>query len=127
MIIPSGAKEPRGAMAFIKFWSGLTDPNTAAEFITWGGWLPMTKSVANSKTYQEYIHNFPGFKQFVDLMPSTRFQPLPPLPIQMFIQDKITRYEDLALRGSVTPKEACQKLEQDVNHELTRRKELGYD
>lgn len=127
MIVPAGAKEPKGAMAFIKFWSGLTDPEASAEFCTWGGWLPMTKSVGNSQNYQAYIRKFPEFKQFLDMMPSTKFQPLPPLPIQMFIQDKVTRYQDQALRGTLTAKEACQNLEKDVQHELNRRKELGYE
>lgn len=127
MIIPSGAKEPQGAMAFIKFWSGITDPEVAADFITWGGWLPMTKSVGNSKTYQAYIKKFPEFGQFLNQMPSTKFQPMPPVAIQMFVQDKINQCQDLAIRGTLTPKQACERLESEVAHELIRRKELGYE
>ena len=125
MIIPAGAKEPKGAMEFIKFWSGFKDPEVGAEFITWGGWLPMTKPVAESKTYQTYLRRYPEFKKFVDLMPSKQFQPLPPVTVEMFISDKINQCQDLALRGSVTPEEAVNRLEKDVKDEIARRAALG--
>jgi len=125
MIIPSGAKEPKGAMEFIKFWSGFTNPEVGAEFITWGGWLPMTRPVAESKTYQTYLRNYPEFKQFVDLMPSKQFQPLPPVTVEMFIADKINQNQDLALRGTLTPAQAVAKLEKDVKDEIARRAALG--
>ncbi|MCX5759579.1 MAG: extracellular solute-binding protein, partial [Candidatus Hydrogenedentes bacterium] len=45
MIIPKGAKHIEGAWEFIKFWSGLAKPERAAEFYTWGGWLPLNAAV----------------------------------------------------------------------------------
>ncbi|RYG48765.1 extracellular solute-binding protein [bacterium] len=127
MIVPSGAKEPKGAIEFIKFWAGLNDPETAADFLNWGGWLPMTSNVANSAKFQAYLAKYPQFRTFVDLMPSENFLPAPPMTSQMFIGDAINRVQDLALRGSLTPKQAVETLRADVAEEVARRKELGYD
>ena len=40
MVVPTSARHAEGAWEFIKFWSGFSDPESAAEFHTWGGWLP---------------------------------------------------------------------------------------
>jgi ABC-type glycerol-3-phosphate transport system substrate-binding protein len=85
----------------------------------------MTRPVAESKTYQTYLRNYPEFKQFVDLMPSKQFQPLPPVTVEMFIADKINQNQDLALRGTLTPAQAVAKLEKDVKDEIARRAALG--
>jgi hypothetical protein len=58
-------------------------------------------------------------------MPSKQFQPLPPVTVEMFISDKINQCQDLALRGSVTPEQAVNRLEKDVKDEIARRAALG--
>jgi len=127
MIVPSGAKDPIGAWAFIKFWSGLTDPDTAAEFYTWGGWLPLTPAIAQAPIYKAYLKKYPQFQTFVDLMPSKTISVLPPVPYQEFLSDQIGKMEDSALRGTKTPEQALNGLLFAVDHEISRRKELGYD
>lgn len=127
MIVPKGAKNARGAWEFVKFWSGLTEPERAAEFYTWGGWLPLTPAIAESPIYQEYLRKNPEFRTFVELMPSENLEVLPPVPCQTYLNDRIYRAEDLALRGSKSPKEALAELAKDVAEERRRRKELGYD
>jgi multiple sugar transport system substrate-binding protein len=127
MIVPRGAKDPEGAWEFIKFWSGLMNPNTAAEFYTWGGWLPLTPAVAKAPFYQEYLRKFPQFKTFVDLMPSENIEVLPPVPYQEFLADQFTKMEESVLRGTLTPEQGLKELDQAVNAEVKRRKELGYD
>jgi len=127
MIVPQGAKEPEGAWQFIKFWSGLTDPKTAAEFYTWGGWLPLTPEITQAPAYQDYLHKYPQFKTFVDLMPSENMEVMPPVPYQQFLSDQITKMEDAALRGTQTPSQALSSLKGAIDVEVRRRKELGYD
>lgn len=126
MIIPKGAKHVRGAWEFIKFWSGIENPNRAAEFYTWGGWLPMSSAVANAPRYREYVKKHPQFKTFLDLLPSENLQPMPPVPYQMFLWDRITEADDAAMRGSLTPKQALDRVQHEINRELATRKESGY-
>ncbi|MDR3690029.1 MAG: ABC transporter substrate-binding protein [Fimbriimonas sp.] len=126
MIVPRGAKEAKGAWEFIKFWSGLTNPNRAAEFYTWGGWLPLTPEITRSPIYQAYLRKYPQFKTFVDLMPSENMEVLPPVPFQQYLSDQIGKMEDSAVRGTLTPKKAIEGLQTAVDQEVSRRKELGY-
>lgn len=126
MIVPRGAKDPKGAWEFIKFWSGLTDPNTAAEFYTWGGWLPLTPAIAKAPAYQAYIRKYPQFKTFVDLMPSQNIATLPPVPYQQFLSDQLSKIEENAVRGTLTPSQALDSLKKAVGDEVKRRRELGY-
>ena len=125
MIVPRGAKEPKGAWAFIRFWSGLERPERAAEFYTWGGWLPLTPAVAKAPIYRAYIREHPQFGTFVDLMESDAMQVLPPVPYQTFLNDEIGKTEDAALRGTLSPAAALRELQGKVDAELRRRKALG--
>jgi len=127
MIVPRGAKEPKGAWAFIKYWSGLMDPDTAAEFYTWGGWMPLSPAVAQAPLYKAYIKKYPQFKTFVDLMPSENMEVLPPVPYQEFLSDQLTKMEDSVMRGTVSPEAGLKGLAATLDAEIKRRKELGYD
>jgi len=127
MLIPNSAKEKAGAWDFVKFWSGLTNPERAAEFYVWGGWLPLSDRVANSPIYQKYIHDHPQFQTFLDTVRSPELRAAPPVAYQVFISDTITKVEDLSLRGEISPKDAVHRLSDLVTKEATRRKELGYD
>ncbi len=127
ILIPKTAKNVKGAWAFAKFWSGLDNPERAAEFATWGGWLPINSRVVNAPIYQKYIKEHPQFKTFVDLMASENVSPSSPVPFQNYLGDRIARADDLAMRGSLTPKQAIEELKKDVAQEIKRRKELRYD
>lgn len=126
ILIPKGAKHVKGAWEFIKFWSGLEKPDRAAEFETWGGWLPINHRVVDAPIYQEYIKEHPQFKTFVDLLSSKKVTPGSPVPFQMYLGDRITREDDRAMRGTVTPKQAIEELKSDIAQEIKRRKELHY-
>ena len=126
MIIPTSAKQKKGAFEFVKFWSGLTHPERAAEFYCWGGWLPLSPDVANSPKYQEYLRTNPQFKTFVDTLGGNNCHPYPNVGFLQYYLDQVNRAEDQASRGSVTPKEALVNLERTVNDELRKRKELGF-
>ena len=125
MVVPSGAKNRAGAWAFIRFWSGLENPARAAEFYTMGGWLPLSPAVANAPAYRRYIAEHPAFAPFVDLMSSPAMQVLPPVPYQTFLNDELTKTEDAAVRGTLSPAAALRDLQRKVDDEVQRRKALG--
>jgi multiple sugar transport system substrate-binding protein len=127
MLIPRSAKEKAGAWDFVKFWSGLSDPARAAQFYVDGGWLPLSDKIANAPVYRKYIHDHPQFQTFVDAVRNPNLRAQPPVAFQVFINDTVTKEEDLALRGDVSPQSAVKQLSDAVTKEIARRKELGYD
>jgi len=126
LLIPRDSKEPKGAWEFIRFWAGLVSPERAARYYIWGGWLPITDAIARSPHYQEYLREHPAFRTYIDLLPSERIQPPPPVPYQAFLSDRIARTQDRVIRGTRTPEQALAQLEADVAKERARRRELGY-
>jgi multiple sugar transport system substrate-binding protein len=127
MMIPKGAKQREGAWSFVKFWSGIENPEQAAELAVLGGWLPMLPAVAEAPAYQAYLERYPQFRTFVDLLPSDNLQTVPPVPYTIFLMDRIYRADDMATRGLLTPAEALAALERDVAHEQERRRRFGYE
>lgn len=127
MVIPACAKQVEGAWEFIKFWSGLENPERAAEFYTWGGWLPLRPEIAEAPIYQKYLKEHPQFKTFLDLMPSENMQPVPPVPYQVYLWDRVLFADDSATRGTVSPRAALERLEQEVAREVASRREFGYE
>ena len=126
MIIPKGAKQTRGAWEFIKFWSGVAEPERAAEFYTWGGWLPLSPAITNAPVYREYVRNNPQFATFLEVLPSENAQPVPPVPYQVYLWDRIIQADDAAMRGSLTPRQALDRLEREIAEEVASRREFGY-
>lgn len=126
MVVPVGAKEVNGAWEFIKFWSGLEEPERAAEFYTWGGWMPLNDAIAGAPIYRDYVKAHPQFQTFLDILPSENVQALPPVPYQVFFWDRILQVNDAAARGTVTAEAAIARLEQDIAREVAARREFGY-
>ncbi len=118
MIIPAEAKNKAGAMDFMRFWSGVDDPHRAAEFYTWGGWLPITPEIAEAPVYQEYLRKYPKFRTFVEIMGSPNVQVTPPTPVQAFLNQRLGWAEDAAARGVMTPSQALEVLDGEVRREL---------
>jgi multiple sugar transport system substrate-binding protein len=117
MVIPNGARNKAGAMAFMRFWSGVDRPERAAEFYTWGGWLPITPEVARAPIYQEYIKKYPQFKTFVDILASPNVQVTPPVPRQALLMARLQWADDAAFRHALTPKEALERVQEEVERE----------
>ncbi len=126
MVIPKGAKEAAGAWEFIKFWSGIAQPERAAEFYTWGGWLPLNPAVAEAPVYKEYIRKNPQFQTFLDLLPSSHIEPLPPLHYQVYLWDRIVQVDDALRRGALEPRAALDRLVREIDQEIAMRKRFGY-
>jgi multiple sugar transport system substrate-binding protein len=125
MIIPRGAKNPQGAWAFIKFWTGQNNPEQAAGFYTRAGWLPPNPQIAATGVYQAYVHEHPQFQTFVDQLDSPNLEPTPPVPFQLQLFDLIKQTDDSAMRGSLPPKQALKQLEEKVNAVIQRREEFS--
>jgi len=127
MIIPKGAKQVQGAWEFIKFWSGIENPERAAEFYTWGGWVPFCPAIAEAPTFREYLAKNPQFKTFLDILASENIQPVPPVPYQVYLWDRITRADDSAQRGTLAPQAALERLEKEITQEIAMRRRFGYE
>ncbi|MCY3021408.1 MAG: ABC transporter substrate-binding protein [Planctomycetota bacterium] len=125
MIIPKGARHVAGAWEFIKFWSGVENPERAAKFYTRGGWLPLSPKIARAPVYQEYLRKYPQFKTFLDVLPSENIQTSAPVPYQVFLGDMIGRADDFAMRGTLAPAQALKDLERNVAQEIERRRRFG--
>lgn len=118
MIIPNGAKHKEGAWAFMRFWSGVDQPERAAEFYTWGGWLPITPEVANTPVYQAYCDKYPPFRTFLEIMASPNVQVSPPVPVQAYLISRMDTAEDAALRGILSPEEALKQAAVETRREM---------
>ncbi len=79
-VVPAGAKCPRGAWEFAKFWVGLRDANHAAQWYVEGGWIPSTQEVTATKAFQKYLEAAPLFRTFVELASSENQFPVPAVP-----------------------------------------------
>ncbi len=126
MVIPVGAKCPDGAWDFIKFWSGIENPERAAEIYVMGGWLPLKPAIVQAPAYQAYLRKYPQFQTFVDLLSSENIQVAAPVPYTSYLADRVTRANDMALQGLLSPEKALRELETEVRQEQLRRKEFGY-
>jgi len=126
MVIPRGARQRAGAWEFIKFWSGIENPQRAASLYIKGGWLPLRPEIAAAPAYRQYIQRNPQFQTFLDVLPSENIHPTPPVPYQVVLWDNINRADDLAMRGLKTPAEALRWLREQIEQEQARRREFGY-
>lgn len=127
MVIPVSAKQQRGAWEFLKFWTGLDNPDRAAKFYNMGGWLPYSPAVANSPTFQRWLKKDPQFQAFIDILGSPNCKAPPAIANLRFLYDLITRAEDDAVRGDATPEQALRELEAKYKEERDKRRALGYD
>lgn len=127
MVIPSSAKNKEGAWEFLKFWTGLDNPDRAAEFYNMGGWLPYSPAVANSPTYQRWLKQNHQFQAFLDILASPNCKAPPEIANQRFLVDLIYRAEDRAVQGAMSPEQALKELEDRFLDERAKRRALGYE
>ena len=127
MIVPVSSKQKRGAWEFLKFWTGLDNPDRAATFYNMGGWLPYSPAVAKSPTFQKWLKANPQFQAFLDILASPNCKAAPPIANQQFLNDLITRAENQSMIGSKTPEAALQELESRFVDERNKRRSLGYE
>ncbi|MBA62683.1 MAG: hypothetical protein CMJ76_09995 [Planctomycetaceae bacterium] len=79
-LVPRHAKNPKGAWEFIKFWTGMEGhEKDAAKLCAAGGWIPVSKQVAESEEFQTYLNAHPLFARFVEFA-ATDQVPTPLVP-----------------------------------------------
>jgi multiple sugar transport system substrate-binding protein len=122
--IPVGAKEPAGALEFIRFWSGLSDPARAGAFNACGGWLPPLRTTAHSPDFQDFLTRNPQFRTFLDAIDSPDVEPVPPVAYQVYFNSRVWQAEDRVVRGDKSPEQALKDLEMEVERERSRRARL---
>ncbi|HTQ08524.1 MAG TPA: ABC transporter substrate-binding protein [Fimbriimonadaceae bacterium] len=127
MIVPVSAKHKRGAWEFLKFWTGLDNPDRAAAFYNMGGWLPYSPAVANSPTFKRWLKRDPQFQAFLDILASPNCKAPPPIANLAFLYDLITQAEAQATLGAETPEQALAELQARFKEERAKRRALGYD
>jgi multiple sugar transport system substrate-binding protein len=127
MIVPISAKQKEGAWEFLKFWTGLDNPDRAAKFYNMGGWLPYSPAVAKSPTFQKWLKTNPQFQAFLDILASPNCKAPPPIANLQYLNDLIRRAEDQATRGAATTEQALAELESKYKEEAAKRRALGYD
>jgi multiple sugar transport system substrate-binding protein len=125
MMIPRAARNPKGALAFIKFWTGMDDAEAGARNVVDMGWLPYCDRVAQSAAYREYLRKFPRFTPFVDMIRSPYLEVPPQGPLQSFITNEITVANETATRGSKSADAAIDTLVANVTKEQARQRRLG--
>jgi multiple sugar transport system substrate-binding protein len=125
MLIPTGAKHPEGAMAFLRYWTGMTDAEAGGRNVASMGWLPYCRRVAESATYQDYLKKYPHYKTFVDLVSSPALDIPPQGPLQSFAMDQLTKLNDLTNRGTLGPGAAIEQITAEVEKEAKRQRRLG--
>ena len=80
-VVPRGAKNPEGAWAFMKFWSGFGGNEAeAARTCAAGGWIPVSSAVVAEPDFQAHLDRQPLMRTFVDLAASPRQIPIPVIP-----------------------------------------------
>ncbi len=127
MIIPTSSKQKKGAFEFLKFWSGVTHPERAAESFVAGGWIPLSPDVANAPAYQKFLKENPQFQTFIDILAGPNCQSKPRIGYLQYYLDQITNTQEASFSNEKTPAVALKDLEQTVNTERRKRKELGFD
>lgn len=119
-VIPANARHPEAAWEFMKFWTGLTDPDVGARIMVRGGWVPTSQAVVDSPVYQKYLEERPAVRPFVKMLGSPHGMTDPVAPIQAYFQRRLFAAVDYAMWGVKTPEEALRDLDVELERELTR-------
>jgi multiple sugar transport system substrate-binding protein len=106
-IVPRGATNPRGAWAFMKFWSGFGGHEAeAARACAAGGWIPASQRVVEHPAFQDHLQRYPMFGTFVALAASPNQVPTPAIVGAQFLQDEVIRAAEDAMYKLAPPREA---------------------
>ncbi len=117
-VVPRGAKNPRGAMAFMKFWIGLDDPQQAAVTCAQGGWIPVSQSVVDDLEFQSFLRRQPLFSEFVRLAASPNQHPVPVIPGALFLKRTVEHTAEAAISN---PEQSIEQLLQRADARIQQR------
>ncbi|WP_158545535.1 extracellular solute-binding protein [Bremerella cremea] len=103
-VIPRGAKSPRGAWEFIKFWCGFDGHETeAARTCVAGGWIPVSPSVVKQPQFAQFLQDEPLFQTFIDLAGSENQYPVPVIPGAPFFNNEVKNVAESAMASPTKP------------------------
>ncbi len=118
-LVPRNATNPRGAMAFVKFWSGFDGHESeAAVTAASGGWVPASPHVVREPAFQAFLARHPRFRTFVELAESPNQFPTPAVPVQSFYYERLNRAAEEALSLEKSPRQALDDCQRDVQARL---------
>jgi multiple sugar transport system substrate-binding protein len=118
-VVPRGAKNPRGAWAFMRFWSGFGGhEDEAARACVAGGWIPPSQHVVEQPRFQQHLAQNPMFRTFVELAASPNQLPTPAVPGAQYFQDEVIRAAEDALYRSVSPQQALREATRRIQSHL---------
>ena len=117
-LVPKGAKNTPGAVAFMKFWIGLGDPEQAAITCAAGGWIPVSQEVVQTDLFQAFLDEKPLFREFVRLASSQNQTPIPVIPGAPMFKREV---EKAAANAMATPTQAAEDILRASNTIIQRR------
>ena len=121
-VVPQGAKTPRGAWEFMKFWSGFAGHEAeAARTCAAGGWIPVSRQVVSQPEFQRYLEAEPLFAEFVRLAGSEHQLPVPLVRGAALFRREIERIGEVAMYHDRSPAELLAEAERNVNGHLRRQ------
>lgn len=114
-VVPRGARNPSGAWAFMKFWSGFGGHEfEAARSCAAGGWIPASRRVVEEPEFQDHLRRSPLFAQFVELAASPNQRPTPAIVGAQYLQDEVIRAAEDSLYKLTPPDEALRAAQRRV-------------
>ena len=121
-LVPRGAKNPEGAWALMKFWSGFggNEAEAAASCVA-GGWIPASQRVVDEPAYQQYLIEQPLMATFVELAASTNQQATPMIPGAPYFYHRIMGVGGELMYGtgaSDSPHALLEKTTRDIQRHL---------
>lgn len=120
-IVPRGAKNPQGAVAFMRFWIGLSDPDAAAETCAAGGWIPVSQKVIDSPRLQAHVRAHPLLAPFVQWATSENLFPYPPTRSGMFVKRTLeTAAEEAVNHPERSAKEILREAAERIGRQVQR-------
>lgn len=101
-LVPRGARNPSGAWAFMKFWTGFDGAEAdAAVTAAAGGWIPASEQVVRQPAFQAFLSERPRFEVFVRLASSPHQLPTPALPVSSgYYREVVAAAQDVLYRGA---------------------------
>ncbi len=102
-VVPRGARNTGGAVAFMKFWIGLDNPDDAARTCAAGGWIPVSQTVINAGPFQDLLNRQPLFREFVRLAGSENQFPVPVIPGAPMFKRTVEKMASDAMTGPGQP------------------------
>jgi multiple sugar transport system substrate-binding protein len=123
-VVPRGARNPRGAWAFMKFWSGFGGNEAeAARACAAGGWIPASGQVVEHPIFQDYLAAHPMFATFVELAASPNQVPTPGVVGAQFFQDEVIRAAEDAMYKLTPPGESLRRITRRVQSQMEAESE----